>query len=118
MKAQSSLPPEVGSFSNPALASPNFTHIYAALVAIMNAKFPHIGELTIKRVITNFKKGFRRNDKVAIGSANFLAHLCNQQVVHELIALEILTLLLGNPTDDSVEVAIGFLKECGLKLSD
>ena len=38
--------------------------------------------------------------------------------VHELIALEILTLLLENPTDDSVEVAIGFLKECGLKLSE
>ena len=37
--------------------------------------------------------------------------------MHELIALEILTLLLENPTDDSVEVAIGFLKECGLKLS-
>ena len=26
-------------------------------------------------------------------------------------------MLLENPTDDSVEVAIGFLKECGLKLS-
>ena len=47
------------------------------------------------------------------GSANFLAHLCNQQVVHELIVLEILTLLLEKPTDDSVEIAIGFLKECG-----
>ena len=32
--------------------------------------------------------------------------------------MEILTLLLENPTDDSVEVAIGFLKECGLKLSE
>lgn len=28
-----------------------------------------------------------------------------------------LTLLLERPTDDSVEVAIGFLKECGLKLT-
>ena len=38
--------------------------------------------------------------------------------VHELIALEILTLLLESPTDDSVEVTISFLKECGLKLSE
>ncbi|XP_065892695.1 pre-mRNA-splicing factor CWC22 homolog [Dysidea avara] len=100
-------------------ASPTFTHVYAALVAIVNTKFPQVGELIIKRVIVNFKKGFRRNDKtMCMASANFLAHLCNQQVVHELIALEILTLLLENPTDDSVEVAIGFLKECGLKLSE
>ena len=34
------------------------------------------------------------------------------------MALEILTLLLENATDDSVEVAIGFLKECGRKLSE
>ena len=44
-----------------------------------------------------------------------MAHLVNQQVVHEIMALEILTLLLENPTDDSVEVAVGFIKEIGLK---
>jgi len=37
---------------------------------------------------------------------------------HEVLALEVLTLLLETPTDDSVEVAIGFLKECGQKLTD
>ena len=37
---------------------------------------------------------------------------------HEVLALEILTLLLETPTDDSVEVAIGFLKEVGQKLTD
>ena len=42
----------------------------------------------------------------------------NQQVCHEILALEILTLLLENPTDDSVEVAVGFIKEIGLKLSE
>ena len=47
-------------------ASPTFTHIYAALVVIMNTKFPQIGELIIKRVIVNFKKGYHRNDKVSI----------------------------------------------------
>ena len=34
------------------------------------------------------------------------------------MALEVLTLLLEEPTDDSVEVAIGFLKECGAKLTE
>lgn len=32
--------------------------------------------------------------------------------------MEILTLLLETPTDDSVEVAVGFLKECGQKLTE
>uniref|UniRef100_A0A286Y1K2 Pre-mRNA-splicing factor CWC22 homolog n=1 Tax=Cavia porcellus TaxID=10141 RepID=A0A286Y1K2_CAVPO len=35
----------------------------------------------------------------------------------KVLCLEMLTLLLERPTDDSVEVAIGFLKECGLKLT-
>lgn len=35
-----------------------------------------------------------------------------------MLALEILTLLLETPTDDSVEVAVGFLKECGQKLTE
>ena len=32
------------------------------------------------------------------------------QVAHEVLALQILTLLLETPTDDSVEIAISFLK--------
>lgn len=34
------------------------------------------------------------------------------------MALEILTLLLENATDDSVEVSINLLRECGQKLSE
>lgn len=45
-------------------ASPIFTHVYAAVVAIINSKFPNIGELILKRLILNFRKGYRRNDKV------------------------------------------------------
>ena len=44
--------------------------------------------------------------------------VCVLQVVHELLALELLTVLLEDPTSDSVEVAVGFLKECGQKLTD
>lgn len=35
-----------------------------------------------------------------------------------MLALELLTLLLETPTDDSVEIAVAFLKECGLKLTE
>lgn len=46
-------------------------------------------------------------------SSNFSLHQA-----HEILCLEMLTLLLERPTDDSVEVAISFLKECGLKLTE
>lgn len=100
-------------------ASPIFTHVYAAVVAIINSKFPQIGELILKRLILNFRKGYRRNDKQqCLTASKFVGHLINQNVAHEVLCLEMLTLLLERPTDDSVEVAISFLKECGLKLTE
>ena len=38
-----------------------------------------------------------------------IAHLVNQQVVHELIALQMLALFLEDPTEDSVELAAEFM---------
>lgn len=100
-------------------ASPTFTNVYAALVAAVNSRFPNIGELLLKRLVIQFKRGFKRNDKsICISSASFIAHLVNQRVAHEILALELLTLLVETPTDDSVEVAIAFLKECGQKLTE
>ncbi|MED6284777.1 hypothetical protein CHARACLAT_022442 [Characodon lateralis] len=100
-------------------ASPIFTHVYAAVVAIINSKFPQIGELILKRLILNFRRSYRRNLKQqCLTASKFVAHLINQNVAHEVLCLEMLTLLLERPTDDSVEVAISFLKECGLKLTE
>lgn len=53
-----------------------------------------------------------------LAAVKFIAHLVNQQVAHEIVALELLTVLLEKPTDDSVEVAVGFVTECGSKLQD
>ncbi|KAJ6219488.1 hypothetical protein RDWZM_005300 [Blomia tropicalis] len=101
------------------MSSPTFTHVYAALVAVCNTKFPKVGELLIKRLIIQFRRTFQRNDKNnCINTVRFIAHLVNQSIVHELLALEILILLLDNATDDSVEVAIAFVKECGSKLTE
>lgn len=36
---------------------------------------------------------------------------------HEILALELLTLFVETPTEDSIEVAVAFLKECGQKMS-
>ncbi|KAK2600261.1 pre-mRNA-splicing factor cwc22 [Conoideocrella luteorostrata] len=100
-------------------ASLPFTPIYAAMAAIVNTKLPQVGELLIKRLVMQFRKGFKRNDKsVCLSSTTFLAHLINQQVQHEMLAGQILLLLLHKPTDDSVEIAVGFCREVGQYLED
>uniref|UniRef100_M4CW32 MI domain-containing protein n=1 Tax=Brassica campestris TaxID=3711 RepID=M4CW32_BRACM len=101
------------------MASPGFTDVFAALVAVINAKFPEVAELLLKRVVLQLKRAYKRNDKPQLLAAvKFIAHLVNQQVAEEIIALELVTVLLENPTDDSVEVAVGFVTECGAMLQD
>jgi len=100
-------------------ASLPFTPIYAAMVAIVNTKLPQVGELLVNRLIIQFRKAFRRNDKsVCLSSTTFLAHLINQQVVHEMLAAQVLLLLLNKPTDDSVEIAVGLMKEVGQHIEE
>lgn len=100
-------------------ASLPFTPIYAAMAAIVNTKLPQVGELLLSRLIVQFRKAFKRNDKaVCISSTTFIAHLCNQQVVHEMTAAQILLLLLHKPTDDSVEIAVGLTREVGQHLEE
>ncbi|RZC86604.1 hypothetical protein C5167_029954 [Papaver somniferum] len=101
------------------MASPGFTDVFAALAAVVNTKFPEVGELLLRRIVLQLKRAYKRNDKPQLLAATkFIAHLVNQQVAHEIIALELLTVLLENPTDDSVEVAVGFVTECGSLLQD
>lgn len=43
---------------------------------------PEIGELILKRYIMQFRRAYRRNDKiVCMACTKFLAHVVNQQVL-------------------------------------
>lgn len=112
-----------------------FTPIFAALVAIVNTKLPQVGELVLVRLISQFRRAYKRNDKVSPlppyetlnllipqsvchATSTFIAHLVNQYVAHEVAALQILLLCLERPTDDSIEVAVGFMREVGLFLAE
>ena len=100
-------------------ASLPFTPIYAAMAAIVNTKLPKVGELLLTRLIVQFRKGFKRNDKaVCLSATTFIAHLCNQQVANEVVAAQILFLLLNKPTDDSVEIAVGLTREVGQHMEE
>jgi pre-mRNA-splicing factor CWC22 len=108
----------VRSLMRAQLSSPVYSPVYAALIAVVNTKLPEVGELLVKRVVLQFRRAYKRNQKVmAVALAKFIAHLVNQGVAHEILALQVLTLLLEAPTDDSVEVGVAFTKECGAALS-
>jgi pre-mRNA-splicing factor CWC22 len=49
-----------------------FTPVFAALTAIVNTKLPMVGELVLVRLISQFRRAFKRNDKVshAIAESN------------------------------------------------
>ncbi|KDR81950.1 hypothetical protein GALMADRAFT_60089 [Galerina marginata CBS 339.88] len=100
-------------------ASLPFTPVFAALVSIINTKLPQVGELVLTRLISQFRRSFKRNDKIVCHSTTtFIAHLVNQAVAHEIISLEILMLLVDRPTDDSIEIAVGFTREVGAFLAE
>lgn len=74
--------------------------------------------LLFRLILISSLTGFTFEQPQLLAAVKFIAHLVNQQVAHEIIALELLTVLLENPTDDSVEVAVGFVTECGSILQD
>jgi pre-mRNA-splicing factor CWC22 len=53
-----------------------------------------------------------------VATSTFIAHLVNQSVAASLLAFEIIILLLERPTDSSVEIAVGFMKEVGAYLAE
>ena len=48
------------------LASSNFSHVYAALISVINTKMPEVGELLLRRIVVQFRRAFKRNDKVCL----------------------------------------------------
>ncbi|KAG8759597.1 pre-mRNA-splicing factor cwc22 [Serendipita sp. 396] len=100
-------------------ASLPFTPVFACLVAIVNTKLPTVGELVLIRLVSQFRRSFKRNDKpVCVATSTFIAHLVNQSVADSSLALQMIILLLEHPTDSSVEIAVGFMKEVGAYLAE
>lgn len=49
-------------------ASLPFTPVYAAVTAVVNTKLPAVGALLLTRLVLQFRRAFRRNDKVTFSS--------------------------------------------------
>ncbi|KAF2557280.1 hypothetical protein F2Q68_00018058 [Brassica cretica] len=83
------------------IASPSFTDVIAALIAVVNSKLPSIGDLLLKRLVLQIRRAFDRNDKpLLLAVVKFLAHLVNQRVACEIIALEVIHMLLQKESND------------------
>jgi len=72
----------------------------------------------VRELLTTSVNLLLSDQTVCHSATTFIAHLVNQGVAHELIALQILVLLLERPTDDSIEIAVGFTREVGAFLQD
>ncbi|SOV79458.1 cell cycle control protein, putative, partial [Plasmodium sp. gorilla clade G3] len=96
------------------LSSPAFTNVFTCLLCIVNSKFPNIGLLTIQRIILHFRRAYKRNDKIlCFNTVKFIAHMINQRILHEIVGLQLCSLLLQNITNDSIQVCTYFLAEVG-----
>ena len=101
------------------MASVGHSHVFVALLSALNTKLPDVVRLLVHRIIHAFQKAYRRKQKIQCrATTTFIAHLVNQQIVHELIALQMLALFLEKPTEDSVELACEFATQCGQMLSE
>lgn len=98
--------------------SPVFTDVYAALLAVINSRISIIGALVVNRLILNYRMSFVSNNKQkCLSCVKFIAHLTNQEVVHEVLGFQVIDHLIDKPTPSSLEIVITFIKECGNKLN-
>ncbi|KAK3145203.1 hypothetical protein QOZ80_4AG0325360 [Eleusine coracana subsp. coracana] len=82
-----------------------FTDVFAALASAVNAR------LLLARLVLRVRRAHAVGDRQQLAAAA-------RFVAHDLLALELATVLLDNPTADSVEVAVGLVAECGAALSE
>ncbi|KAG7732799.1 hypothetical protein KL932_005362 [Ogataea haglerorum] len=96
-----------------------YTAVYASLICVLNSKIPELGKLLVSRLILQFRRAYKNNDReICKASVIFLSQLVNFQVCHDIVALQLLFLLLEHPTDTTVEIACALLQNCGQFLSE
>ena len=80
-------------------------------------QFPSIGELLLNRLVIQFRRGFKRNDKtICISAATFIAHLVNQRVVswfyHNVLLLVFTLAWIVRIQQFNCHVIVALMKSC------
>lgn len=101
------------------MGSPALAPVLAALVAVVNTRFPPVAALLVVRIVAQLKEGYAVQDReLCVATAKFIACLYNHGVVGDLLVLECLSTFLLNHSDGSVELAAGMMTECAPFLSE
>lgn len=109
----------VRSVMESVLATPQKCSVLAALVSILNSKIPEIGEIAGARVVALLKKAYVENKRqVFRKSLLFLCHLLLQKVVEDIVILQVLQVLLEQPTETSIEATTEILVVAGKHLDE
>lgn len=119
---------------NSQLISISYTAAYACFIAVINTKLPEIGELLLKRLITNYQNVIHNKNitlynsithnnqkNILLHTIIFIAHCINRYICHEIIGLQIITYLLENYMNNKeyyIELCIEFIKHVGQRLFD
>ena len=99
--------------------SNNFTHIYSALISVLNSKFSEIGMLIIHRYLKKFMLAYKTSNRIKLQSiSKMICSLINQEVITEFVGFEILTLLMEKRSEDSIELACDIMKQIGKILEE
>lgn len=86
----------------------------AQFTQAVSRSIPEVGALLVKRLVLRFKQAFLSNDLNACATTlDFLGHLVASRVVNEILALEILQLLLRRPNEHTTDLACSFLNVVG-----
>ncbi len=78
----------VNSIIKGQMASPSHTQVYSALINIINSKIPEIGGLLIRRLLLQFRRSFRKNDRLSCHSTvKFFACLIQFKMLSDIFGL-------------------------------
>lgn len=87
--------------------------LHAALVSVVNTKFPELGELLLHRLCLQFIRSYKRNDKpVCTAAARFLGQLINQGVAHEVRNARCMALYVPSHRRAHTHPHIPSLRDC------
>ena len=92
--------------------NPHFTHVYAGLVTILNAKWPKLGERLVRSLMRDFKDGsLHEIYHKCESSAAFLTHLSVQEVIPEAVVDQLFEYLLIIPSGFTIWACFTLYRE-------
>lgn len=107
-----------GLFCNSLMASQQLssshTGVYASLVCVLNSKIPEIGNLLIRRLVSRYKRYYRKEEEaLCTSTVLFIANLVLFHVCSIDLIIQIVNELMEKPTNFSVKLVVDVFENIG-----